>query len=98
MKTAAIYARKSTGQHVAEDAKSVTRQIENAKAFAVTKGWTVDDRYIFVDDGVSGADARRLRERRRMIDLITNGRCPFRGGRHTGPGPLQPAGRGRGVR
>src|SRR3970040_1283943 len=52
MKTtiAAIYARKSTDQNVAEDAKSVTRQVDNAKAFAHEKGWSVDDRFIFIDD------------------------------------------------
>ena len=38
MKVAAIYARKSTGQHVGEDDKSVTRQVENAKAFALAQG------------------------------------------------------------
>ena len=42
---AAIYARKSTEQKgVADDAKSVTRQIAHAKAFALTKGWKTDDR------------------------------------------------------
>jgi len=56
---AAIYARKSTEQHVSDDAKSVTRQIDNAKAFAASKGWTVDDRYVFIDDGVSGAEFDR---------------------------------------
>jgi hypothetical protein len=35
---AAIYARKSTEQDVADDAKSVTRQVENARAFAVARG------------------------------------------------------------
>jgi hypothetical protein len=39
----AIYARKSTEQSAAEEAKSVTRQIEHAHAYAVRKGWTVDD-------------------------------------------------------
>ena len=53
---AAIYARKSTEQNVAEDAKSVTRQVEHARAFADAKGWTVDDRYVFVDEAVSGAE------------------------------------------
>src|SRR5262249_48867224 len=43
---AAIYARKSTGQHVADDAKSVVRQIANAKAFALAQGWTVKDEHI----------------------------------------------------
>jgi site-specific DNA recombinase len=54
---AAIYARKSTDQNgVAEEAKSVTRQIEHAKAYAARKGWTVDERSIYVDDGISGAE------------------------------------------
>ncbi len=54
---AAIYARKSTEQNgVAEEAKSVTRQIEHAKAYAARKGWTVDSQYIFTDDGISGAE------------------------------------------
>ena len=56
MITAAIYARKSTDQNgVAADAKSVTRQIEHAKAYAAAHGWTVSDAHVFVDDGFSGA-------------------------------------------
>lgn len=55
--TAAIYARKSTEQHnVSDDEKSVTRQIEHAKAYAIKKGWTVSDDLIFIDDGISGAE------------------------------------------
>jgi DNA invertase Pin-like site-specific DNA recombinase len=39
---AAIYARKSTDQNdVAEEAKSVERQIDHARAYAAEKGWTV---------------------------------------------------------
>src|SRR4029079_7557820 len=54
---AAIYARKSTEQSgVADDQKSVTRQIEHARAYAVKKGWTVSESAIFTDDGVSGAE------------------------------------------
>ena len=57
---AAIYARKSTAQPgVADEAKSVTRQVENARAFAASKGWTTDDGHIFVDDGKSGAEFER---------------------------------------
>jgi DNA invertase Pin-like site-specific DNA recombinase len=42
--TAAIYARKSTEQiGVADLQKSVARQIEHARAYAIRKGWTVDD-------------------------------------------------------
>lgn len=68
---AAIYARKSTGQHVAEDDKSVTRQVENATAFAIERGWTVGP--IFIDDGVSGAETKKLLEKQRLLDTIKNG-------------------------
>lgn len=54
---AAIYARKSTDQSgVADEQKSVTRQIENARAYAARKGWQVLDEHVFADDGVSGAE------------------------------------------
>jgi site-specific DNA recombinase len=53
---AAIYARKSTEQNgVADDAKSVTRQIDHAKAYAARKGWAVADEHVYSDDGISGA-------------------------------------------
>lgn len=54
---AAIYARKSTDQQgVADEARSVSRQIEHARAYAERKGWSVADDCIFVDDGISGAE------------------------------------------
>jgi DNA invertase Pin-like site-specific DNA recombinase len=54
---AAIYARKSTEQlGVADEQRSVARQIEHARLDAVRKGWTVTDEYVFVDDGISGAE------------------------------------------
>ena len=57
---AAIYARKSNDQTgVADEAKSVTRQIEHARQYAVKKGWQVADDRIFVDDGISGATFNR---------------------------------------
>ena len=41
---AAIYARKLTEQNgVADDARSVTRQIEHAKSYAAKRGWMVVD-------------------------------------------------------
>ena len=49
--TAAIYARKSTSQDDTEDeAKSVTRQVENARAFATAKGWTAAEAHVYVND------------------------------------------------
>ena len=54
---AAIYARKSTEQTgIADEQKSVARQIEHARTYAIAKGWSVDNSCIFVDDGVSGAE------------------------------------------
>jgi site-specific DNA recombinase len=54
---AAIYARKSTEQNgVADDQKSVARQVEHARTFAASKGWTVEASLVFVDDGISGAE------------------------------------------
>jgi site-specific DNA recombinase len=54
---AAIYARKSTDQTgVADEQKSVTRQIDHARAYATRKGWTVVDEHIYIDDGISGAE------------------------------------------
>src|SRR5882672_8050722 len=53
---AAIYARKSNEQNdVAEEQKSVTRQIDGARAFITSKGWTLAERQVYKDDGVSGA-------------------------------------------
>lgn len=67
---AAIYARKSTDQHVAAEAKSVTRQVENAKAFAIAKGWTVNEAAIFVDDGISGTEFEKRPGFMRMMATL----------------------------
>lgn len=55
--TCAIYARKSNAETngTADEAKSVARQIEHARAYAERKGWIVADEQIYVDDGISGA-------------------------------------------
>ena len=54
---AAIYARKRTNQNgVADEAKSVTRQIKHAREYALKKGWTVADEHVYSDDGISGAE------------------------------------------
>jgi DNA invertase Pin-like site-specific DNA recombinase len=53
----AVYARKSTDQAgVADDEKSVARQIEHARLYAAKKGWTVADEHVYADDGISGAE------------------------------------------
>lgn len=54
---AAIYARKSTDQNgVADEQRSVTRQIEHAAVYARRRGWTVADEHVYSDDGISGAE------------------------------------------
>ena len=67
---AAIYARKSNEQNdVAEEQRSVTRQIDGALAFISGRGWTLDERHIYSDDGVSGAlFANRPQFQRMMVD------------------------------
>jgi len=75
---AAIYARKSTEQTGTDaDATSVARQIENARAFADTKGWLVPAAHVYTDDAVSGAETRKLVNRQRLLDVLATGRPPF---------------------
>jgi site-specific DNA recombinase len=74
---AAIYARKSTDQcAVADEAKSVRRQIDHARAYALKKGWTVDEAYIYVDDGISGAEFARRPGFMRLMNALAP-RPPF---------------------
>lgn len=54
---AAVYARKSTDQFgIAEEQRSVSRQIEMARTYAASKGWQVLADAVYVDDGISGAE------------------------------------------
>jgi site-specific DNA recombinase len=74
---AAIYARKSTEQTgTAEEAKSVTRQIDHARAYAAMKGWTVAEAHVCVDDGISGAE---FAKRPGLVRSCSNRRRPFSG-------------------
>ena len=69
---AAIYARKSTEQNgVADAEKSVTRQIEHATDYAVGKGWSVAEEYIYCDDGISGAEFENRPGFLRLMNAIT---------------------------
>ena len=62
---AAIYARKSTEQNgVADDTKSVTSQVEHARAYAARKGWIVAEDHVYLDDGISGPTKIRSTFRR----------------------------------
>jgi DNA invertase Pin-like site-specific DNA recombinase len=73
---AAIYARKSTVQNVSDEEKSITRQVERARAYAARKGWTVADEHVFSDDGVSGGEFIKRPGLVRLISRLTP-RAPF---------------------
>jgi site-specific DNA recombinase len=53
---AAIYARRSPNEDTGrpEEAKSITRQKAESRAYAERKGWTVADRHVYEDDAISG--------------------------------------------
>jgi site-specific DNA recombinase len=75
--TAAIYARKSTEQSgIADEQKSVARQVEHARAYAQRKGWTVDDEHVYVDDGISGAEFANRPGFLRLMNTLKP-RAPF---------------------
>lgn len=74
---AAIYARKSTEQiGRSEELKSVTRQKDLARAFAAAQGWSVEERYVFEDDGISGAEFERRPGFMRLMSSLRP-RAPF---------------------
>ena len=74
---AAIYARKSTEQiGVADEQKSVARQLEHARNYAVSKGWTVVGAYEFIDDGISGAEFANRPGFLRLMNALKPG-APF---------------------
>ena len=74
---AAIYARKSTEQAgVQDEERSVTRQVQQARTYAVRKGWTVDESYVFVDDGISGAEFLKRPGLARLMNTLRP-RPPF---------------------
>ena len=74
---AAIYARKSTDQSaVADEAKSVRRQIDHARTYAARKGWTVDEAHVYMDDGISGAEFQNRPGFVRLMNALKP-RSPF---------------------
>jgi DNA invertase Pin-like site-specific DNA recombinase len=58
---------------VSDDQKSVVRQIEHARGYAMRKGGTVADEHVYVDDGISGAE---FSKRRGFLRLMTNALKP----------------------
>jgi KaiC/GvpD/RAD55 family RecA-like ATPase len=74
--SAAIHARKSADQNIADEEKSVTRQVEHTKAYATRKGWTVADEHVYSDDGISGAEFLKRSGFRRLMNSLKP-RPPF---------------------
>src|SRR5438128_1870637 len=76
---AAIYSRKSTEQNgIADETRSVTRQVEHAKAYAMKKGWTVAaEDCIYVDDGISGAEFANRPALMRLLAAVAATPRPF---------------------
>ena len=72
----AIYVRKSTEQNVSDEEKSVTRQIDQARAFATRKGWTVDEAHVYADDGISGAEFVKRHGLNTLLAMIRQRPCP----------------------
>src|SRR2546426_5755631 len=76
MALAAVYARKSTEQNVADDEKSVRRQVDLAVGCAKEHGFTVPAEHIYVDDAISGAEFDRRPGLMRLLNTIGR-RAPF---------------------
>jgi DNA invertase Pin-like site-specific DNA recombinase len=76
MTTAAIYARKSTDDDRDQRNKSVTRQVEHARAYAASKGWAVSDDHVYVDDGISGAEFENRPAFAKLIADLPKRRTP----------------------
>lgn len=66
-----VYARKSTEQQISDEEKSVTRQVEHGRAYALRKGWTVADEHVYTDDGVSGAEFANRPGFVRLMNALT---------------------------
>ncbi len=76
MSSAAVYARKSTEQNVADQEKSVTRQIELAVACAITHGFDVPAEHIYIDEAISGGEFERRPGLVRLLNAL-HPRAPF---------------------
>jgi DNA invertase Pin-like site-specific DNA recombinase len=73
---AAVYARKSTEQNTSDEEKSVTRQIDHARALAARKGWTIADEHVYADDGISGAEFLKREGLTALLSAVRSRPCP----------------------
>jgi site-specific DNA recombinase len=80
MIAAAFYGRKSNDEgDKAAEAKSIAVQQDLAERFAAARGWTIDPKHIFTDDGVSGAIAPDARPGfSKLLAALTTKPAPFK--------------------
>jgi DNA invertase Pin-like site-specific DNA recombinase len=55
---------------------SLLRKVAHARTYATAKGWRVDEQFIFVDDGVSGAEFANRPGFLRLMNALKP-RAPF---------------------
>ncbi len=74
--SAAIYTRKSNEQEKGASgaSESVERQVQHARDFAVSKGWTVEPEHVYIDDMISGVEYAKLKARDRMVADAKDGK------------------------
>ena len=70
---AAIYARKSTEQ---ERNESVERQERCCRELAAAQGWHVDDRYVFIDHAMSGAEFAKRPRLQALLETLARRPVP----------------------
>jgi DNA invertase Pin-like site-specific DNA recombinase len=76
--TAAAYIRKSNDQQDrTEDIKSVATQRDLIAAFAASRGWALDDRYVYSDDGITGALFAERPGLQALLDATRTTPVPF---------------------
>jgi DNA invertase Pin-like site-specific DNA recombinase len=75
---AGVYVRKSNEDTGNADVKSVTVQRAVIEAFAAKRGWTIDERYVFADDGISGAEFKKRPGLRALLHLLEADQPPIR--------------------
>src|SRR5438093_5184477 len=70
MIAAAIYARVSHKDEGDDRTRSVARQVQDARAYATRKGWTVPDEHVYIDDEVSAVDWGKRHAWARLTDNL----------------------------
>jgi hypothetical protein len=60
----------SASSTIADEEKSVTREIEHVRAYAERKGWTVAEEHVYADDGISGAEFLKRPDFLRLMNAL----------------------------